>query len=248
MSALVVKNFGEVALSITAEAELRKAQALEKGKAIVEVSDKEGMAVVTAAIADIKSLIKAMKVSKDEVKRPVIDLGRKIEEIAKAYEEALLAEGTRLNTLLQDFYAAEEKKAEVARNFNASLAKKRQDAEDKRAKEAQEEADRLKEQAQSAETVQEALELQEQAQTRERESEEASARAQTVVAKPVAEAPRVEKMIVRKIWKHQVLDIHALYKARPELCKIEPKTALINAALAGGDRDIPGLRDRKSVV
>jgi hypothetical protein len=44
-----------------------------------------------------------------------------------------------------------------------------------------------------------------------------------------------------KVWNHEVVDITALYKARPDLVKLEPKTREIKEATKNGEQ-IEGLR------
>jgi len=44
-----------------------------------------------------------------------------------------------------------------------------------------------------------------------------------------------------KVWKAEVIDINALFVARPDLVKLEPKIREINAATSNGEQ-IPGLR------
>jgi len=47
---------------------------------------------------------------------------------------------------------------------------------------------------------------------------------------------------ITKRWTFEVEDLDALYKARPDLVKIEPRTREINAEVAASVREIPGIR------
>lgn len=46
----------------------------------------------------------------------------------------------------------------------------------------------------------------------------------------------------QKVWKFEVVDMAALYAARPDLVKAEVKTREMNGEIAGGVREIPGVR------
>lgn len=243
MSALVVKNFGEVVLSVTAEATLLHARAIEKAGKITAVTTAEEQATAVEAIAELRGLVKKMDASHKEVKSPVLDLGRKIDATKNEYNAELDAEAKRVNDMVQGFFREEAKKAAARQKFLDDMAEKKRLREEEEARQAQEEAARLHGQAQTAETVQESLELTSQAQVHEQVAEQAQERAADIAPARVAAPVKAAGMIARKVWKHEVVDINQLYRARPELVKLEPKTALINSAIAmSEDKRIPGLR------
>ena len=242
MNALVVKNFGEVALSITAEAALLRSQALEKASHIKSVTTAAEQAAAVEAIALLKGLSKKMEASREDVKRPVITLGRQIESMANEYKGELETVAKRINDMVQAFFREEARKAEARRKFAEDMAAKKRQREAEEARLANEEAERLRQQAQQAETVQEALNLTAKAQESEQIAEQAEERAAEIAPAAVAAPAKAAGMIAKKIWKHRITDIHALYKARPDLVTLEPKTNQINATIRqGGERKIPGL-------
>jgi hypothetical protein len=55
------------------------------------------------------------------------------------------------------------------------------------------------------------------------------------VAKPAG-------LIVKEVWKFEVLSVDELYAANPGMVRMEANTAAINSALRAGAREIPGLR------
>ncbi len=100
---------------------------------------------------------------------------------------------------------------------------------------------------------------------KQRAAEEAQAKAlramvqaptrQAAAAIPIAPLPAPAKATGQSVgtkWTYRVIDVNALYKARPDLCRpIEVSLAGVNAAIANGARQIPGLEiyeDVKSVV
>lgn len=54
-------------------------------------------------------------------------------------------------------------------------------------------------------------------------------------------AHRPSGTVVRETWKFELLDIQALHKAAPHLCKIEPNNVMIREAIKT-NQNIPGLR------
>jgi len=246
MSALVVRNFGEVALSVTAEAMLLRSQALEQASQISVVSNAVDQKLAVEAIATVRGLIKKMEESRVMVKKPVLDFGSKIDAQAKDYKASLEKEATRLNNLVQEHFREETRRAAARKKFADDIAERKRAREAEEARAAQEEADRIHAQAQGAATAQEALELTAQAQASEQVASQAAERAETIAPAQVAAPVKASGMIAREIWKHEVVDIAALYAARPDLVTLEPRTLRINAAIAE-TKAIPGLRIWKEI-
>ena len=63
------------------------------------------------------------------------------------------------------------------------------------------------------------------------------------VEKPTTEPPRAAGMSIKPVRKFRVTDIHALYKAKPDLVELSPKTSAINAIIRSTDEivAIPGI-------
>lgn len=243
MSALAVKNFGEVVLSVTAEATLLRSRALEMAGKITAVTNADEQAAAVEAIAELKGLAKKMEASREDVKRPVLAFGRQIDAAAAEYKGALDQAAKRINDMVQAFFREEARKSDARRKFAEDMAEKKRLREEGEARKAQEEAEKLRGQAQQAETVQESLDLTARAQEAEQAAQQAEERAADIAPAAVAAPAKAAGMIAKKIWKHEVTDIKALYAARPELVKLEPKTALINSAIAMEEcKEIPGLR------
>jgi hypothetical protein len=241
VSALVVKNFGEVSLTITAEAMLLRTRAIEKASKITAVTTAEEQATAVEAIAELKGLIKTMEASREDVKKPVLIFGRQIDAKAAEYKSDLETVAKHLNDMVQGFFREEAKKAAARQKFLDDMAEKKRQRESEEARVAAEEAERLRKEAQQAETVQDSLNLTAKAQEAEQLAEQAKERANDVGPAQVAGPVKVAGMTAKNVWKHEVIDINALYSARPELVKLEPKTALINAAISTC-KIIPGLR------
>ena len=64
---------------------------------------------------------------------------------------------------------------------------------------------------------------------------------QARVAVAAIAAIKPEGVALRQLWKFEVVDIRALFKARPDLCVIEPNNASIRAQIPY-NQSLPGLR------
>lgn len=184
-------------------------------------------------------------------------------------EERRAAEHRRLEAERQ----AEERRLAREREAREAEARRIQDAADRKARLAAEEAARLaaaarnKKQREEAELARlEAERKQAEADAKARKlQEERDARAADDAARvgamqqqaddllrqPLPEAARAEGQSVREVLRFEVVDIKAVYAARPELCKIEIKPSAVNAvvfpvkganAANKDETTVPGLR------
>jgi hypothetical protein len=74
-----------------------------------------------------------------------------------------------------------------------------------------------------------------------RKLEAAKANVQTIIAAPKPEMTKAKGQTTKQVLRHEVTDILALVKARPDLCKIEAKASAINST-CHPNLPIPGLR------
>lgn len=242
MSALTLTNFSSVGITINTEAELAKQQALDGAKTIVAITDAASQQAGVDALARCKRFSKRLEDSRTDVKAPVLKLGRDIDAMSKKFAEEVEAETRRLDALLKDYVRKEAQRAADAQRMRDQIAEKKRQREEEAARQADEERRRLEASAAKVEDPEEAAEIARQAEEAGRQAEEARQRAENVSTRTVAAPARSDGMSVRKVWKHRVTDIAALYAARPELCSVEPKTNQINTVIRqGGERAIPGL-------
>ena len=187
-------------------------------KAIASVSDLDAAA---AALTKLKSLTRLVEDSRKEVKAPVLEVGRRIDGIARDYLTPLEAEAKRLSVIVGSYQEAQRRKAEKERE-EAARAQAEALAE-MNAKQAEAIAQGDEEAADAA------------------RAEAADKIAASQLAAINAEGPRPEGITSRTSWKFEVADIAALYAARPELCVVTPNNAAIRAVVKTGAK-IPGLR------
>lgn len=230
-SSLVVPPIDAKAITLGAEFSLLSEQALAKASSITTVDDAESQELATQAASTIQGLLARLEKDRNAVKAPVLALGRQIDAIAKQGAAPLQAERDRLKEALRVHYLAEQEKARKAAEVQRRFAEARQ-------KRLDEEARLAADAAQQAATQEEAEQATAKVEEITAKAEEAAQKVETII--PAAPA-KAEKMTVRKVWRHEVKDLNALYAARPGLCRVEPNTNAINAEIRAGMRECPGL-------
>lgn len=242
MSAFTLANWEPVKLSINTEAELAKSQALDGAREITEITDPASQQAAVDALARCRRFTKRLESSRKDVKDPVIKLGKDIDKMAKDFAAEVDAEETRLDSLINAHVRKEAEKARRAQQMRDDIAAKKRKREQEIADQAEAERKRLEQEAAKTEDPEEAARLARQAKDNALAAEESRQRAENITSTPVAIQPRSDGLTVKKVWKHKITDIDALYRARPDLVTLEPKTNAINAAIRqAGDRNIPGL-------
>ena len=189
-------------------------------KAIASAADLDAAG---AALTAIKALTRSVEDSRKDVKAPVLDVGRRIDAVAKDYLAPLEAEGKRLSVLVGAFQEAARRKAEREREEAARI-------------QAEAVAEMARKQA-------EAMAAGDEAAADAARAEAADKIAEAQLAAINAEGPKAEGIVTRTAWKFEVVDVDALFKARPELVLMEPNNAAIRAVIkASNGKPIPGLR------
>jgi hypothetical protein len=158
----------------------------------------------------LRGLISQVEKSRTEVKKPVLDLGKKIDAAAKDFIEKVKAEELRIAGLIGDFQAAELAKAQSANALrNSELTQLEQAREAELA---------------TATTLED----------RERIHAEYT---DAIANLPPEVAPaRAEGQRVTPDWEFEVTDPHLLARMHPHLVTIEPKRREIKEALKAGTK------------
>lgn len=261
-TALVTTNLGDFSVTISPDAQQQKDDALSLASVIKTVANTTEQQDALAAAGICKALVSGMEKTRVSVKEPVLAAGRIIDAKAKEYATELQNEVTRLegvagmyqaqvNAAAAKLRAEEEEHQRVA---SAELERQRQeDLREAQRREQEANAARLAdlERIQSAkddEARQQAQQATDEAaeararQVREQElhdaemaehrAEEARQRAMTMATMA---PPKVENARTRVSFDYELVDISALYRARPDLVKLTEKRADILTAI-----NIPG--------
>jgi hypothetical protein len=223
-TALTLSGLQNAQIDIIPEVYTRRDFAVLEARHITSIGDAFEAESAADALRAVSTLAKEIEAARKIVKDPVLALGKKIDETAKTFVADLITEQDRLQRLLGDHQAAEQRKA------------------DKLRREAQEEADRLAREAATAARAAERATTEgqaEQAQQAAAVAEVKAIEARVAVAEIKRDGPG--GIILRQPYKYEVTDINALFKARPDLCVIEPNGAAIRAQIPH-NQNIPGLR------
>lgn len=194
------------------EAEQLRNQMLEKAHAVSLIEDALDAELAANVLKQLSGAVKDMEATRKQVKAPVLDLGKRIDSVAKDFAGTLDKEKTRISKLLGS-YEAEQ------RRIREEAARKKREAQEQARREAEE-----------------ALASGDEAKAAEAADKIAASKA--VVE---ASAHRPEGTAVRESYQFEVTDIEALFRAAPHLCKIEPDNAAIRAAIKKS-QSIVGLR------
>jgi len=233
---LAISGFTAPTVATSETAVALRAQALQDACEIVTIQSHADVTYATEVLRQVKQLSATCEKSRAEIKAPVLDLGKAIDNAAKAYAGPLDAEANRIARLVGGYQAEQEhiREAEL----------RRQQQERERIERERIEAERKAiEEAKGAQTEQQ-LEL------AERKVEQAAvvAEQQKAAIAPVQTVQTVAGLSVKPVKKFEVVDLRRLYEFNPQFVELSAKASVINAALKAGATDIPGLRIYEDVA
>ncbi len=102
-------------ITVTPAAEQQKQTIIEAARRVVAVTDQDTCDLANARIKALASVRNVVEKSRTEVKAPVIELGRKIDGIAKDFVADVIAEESRLSALVADYAREVQRKAREER-------------------------------------------------------------------------------------------------------------------------------------
>lgn len=196
----IVKGFSE-------EADALKESALTRSALIGKVANSQQNQDAFGAVSDIHNLLAQIEKAREELKRPALEYGRRLDAKVKQWIEDLKAEELRLNTAMGNY-----QQHELARLRDATLAANSELAEIEQRRHAA---------LANAETDEERDAI------AARFDEEARC-----VQLPKANKPEGQQ--IKADFDVQIQDIHELYRFHPNCVKMEPRVSEIKAILNGG--------------
>lgn len=215
-------------LSVTAETVAAKEALLAAAGAVTEVTADNQVAVAQFQIRHLAAFRNTVEKSRLEVKRPIIDLGKKIDEAAAGFAGAIVLEETRIKKL-------------VARHAEeVMLEKRRAEAEERRkfeeARKAKEDAERAAAEAQRAQeaaaatssvSILDSIKAKQAAREAQEAADRAAVEKQAALADRMASSAAVASVRdvagVRFEPDFEVIDAALLLETRPDLCEITVK-------------------------
>lgn len=216
-----IEHINNVTISISGDIQDRAELAIASGSMITVVEDPADEQSAVSAIKDIKAIISEVEKARQVCKRPFLDKGRELDRIAQEFITPLADEQRRIQGVMTAYTVeqnrirreAEQKRLEELRAI---------EEEKRKAEEALKKAQTVEEKQMAATVVQAAIQERKEV---------------TQAPKPV-ESPK--GLSVRKEYRVEVVDADALYKARPDLCELKPRLAMIKEAVKAG-AEIPGV-------
>lgn len=239
MSSLVLRGTESLGIDIATSAVEHRDSSLVLTRALTYVTQAAEAKVVVDAIRDLRAIQKAVETDRTDVKRPILELGRKIDTVAKEFVGPIDAEVNRLQILLSKYQselarlakeeeakrqaeiqAAREAEAKARQEAEAARLKAEREAADIAAKAATEDADPFA----AAESQAAAKRAAEIGMEKARAAAEAARQAiAAAAAAPSVIAPAPAGMTVRREPNFEVTDALKLANARPDLVTITPK-------------------------
>jgi len=170
------------------------------------------------AARDIRGMLRDVEDTRTALKKPLLDAGRLLDSLAKDFTAPLSAELGRIERLVTDFQQVEDRRVALAeqqrREDYERLAVERLAAEDM--------ARAASASMQNESDLDRALWV-------ELKMLRANETLQALITAPPPEKARATGASTRRVVRWEVLDVRALYAARPELCTLEAKASAINA-------------------
>lgn len=219
-------------LTITEDAEARKGELIAAAAGITKVSDDESSNLAQFQVRSLAEFRNEVERSRKEVKAPVLDLGRRIDQAAKDFVEAVTGEESRLKKLVGDHAREVERKRR-----EAEAEERRRFEEAQRAKREAEEAERK---AAEDKSIKAAVAKKEAERAREKAEKERLESSATVAETNVSRG-------VKFVDDFEVTDIAELYQHAPECVRLTPVANEIKQRIAwhrqrGEEPEIAGVR------
>jgi hypothetical protein len=233
MNDIIIEGIEETKVVIPNYAIQVRDNALQSALSILEVKtpDQQDMAVM--CMKSLKTIMNDMENSRKQVKKPVLDMGKKIDSMAEEFIEEVNDHHNRISMLVTSFQEQERRKSELIRQEQERIRMEAiQKAEDaKKTLEAKMLA--AKTDSAKAKVMDKILNVDEAAREQILESHKAQ-----IEAAPA----KSSGLVFKDDWKFEVTDINALFAAHPDCVKLEPENMMIRARIKQGMRECPGLR------
>ena len=252
MSSLIIFGADQLAVGISEPAKEAKESALWAAEMVQSVRTPEDAERASEALQLLANLKSTTEKSRVEVKAPVLEIGRRIDSVAADYVAEVVWEIDRIKRLVGDYTAAQKAAAAAAE------AERQKAIEEDRRKvlaiqKANEEAE-----AAAAKAAAEAAKAPQSAPDKAGGVDAVSAvpaPPPAAVFFPQALPPPPAALFMapikpastpgiksREVWRYEVVSLETLHAQHAGLTRIEPVASEINAAIAAGNRNIPGVR------
>ncbi|MFA5265754.1 MAG: hypothetical protein WC378_18190 [Opitutaceae bacterium] len=247
-------------VALSPDAIKARTDALMEAATVTEITDVIDRDMCDTAMRRMDGLMKSVERARTEIKGPVLDIGRKIDGIAKDFTGPIKTEYERLSRLAGAYDLACRERDRIAREEAQRKAEEARRAEIEALREKElkaiEEAERLRKASEAAALTNpaEAENLKLLARAKEeaaakRLAEEARALDAEIRAEVAITAPRETQasVAVRGVWEYEITNAYALFRVHPECFKLEPVKSAISSALDLANGQLPGISNATKV-
>lgn len=225
---VITPNLGDAQVTAANAARAERDELLKHAAAVTTVIDRVDADHATNVLRALTAFSKRIEAARTEAKAPALDIGRRIDALAKELAHAVTTEAARVSRIVGAFEAEERRKAELVRYEAEREASRLALEAEAKANQARRQAGNELDGDRAADAI------------REQAVEQIVAVRQ---AAAVAVAPKQAGTAVREDVVFEVTDIRALYAAHPELVNLEPNGTAIRAILRNAPNlQVPGLR------
>ena len=265
-TALIVSGLQSVQISTPEQARKRRDELLARARRGTIVNSPQSAENAAAILRDLKVFSRTVEDERKEVKRPVLEIAAKIDEVGRDLTGEIEQEAKRIGQLIGAYQAEQNRLAEQKRREQWEKEQQvKRDADEKQRladEEARRKEQELRDRAEKAKSAAARKKLEDEAAALKEKNDKAAVDAQSATAEKITQdrqalerrlPPKPAGLATRGEIKFEVEDIAALYKAQPFLVLLTPNTAALKAALkalpAGGN--LPGVRhwiEQKSIV
>ena len=251
---LIERNDAALAVRVTPEAEAMRESALQAAAMVGKVDNDERNAVAIVAQVELKRLINRVEADRKEVKGPVLDFGRLIDQTAKDFIVEPEAELKRVSVAVDEYATVQLARQRAAEN--ATRLEQEKIEQDKRrammdaARAEAAELGKIQAAAAQDKAITQA-EIDRQTQLAQAATMDAMDAVNDKFGRMAAEVTTVvstkpEAQSIREELEFEVVDVHVLYRHAPHLVDMTPRRREIKEALQNG-MTLPGVTSRKVV-
>lgn len=207
-TALIVRHDGELRVTFSPDAFALKESALAIGALIGRVTNADEQESAVSAQREISGIIRSVEKARKEIKQPILDYGRAIDDAAAMFIDEVDREHGRISNLVSEFQLAERRRVAAQQRLQ------------------QEELQRLE--REKSEALAKTKTVEEQQKVMDDFSRKAAVESQPIIA------AKAEGQVSKNDWEIQITNPYDLTKYHPQCVSITPKLGEIKALLAQG--------------
>lgn len=250
-------SLGEIVKVLAGDSESNVAELLK----IDAITCDEERDAAMSQVAEVKGFLKKIEQFREQLKAPILDAGRTLDEAIKEVTAPMLTQTKRLEGLSGSYELEKRRKAQQAEHERLAEIRRAEQVE-RDAAEAQrraQEAERLRQQAEQAAQEAKGRKAKQEAEAaalRARQEQEAALKAQQEAQAKADEAAaaadfepaaapvitKVSGAAVTETYDFEVEDVTALYEACPRAVELTVKRSVITDMIRAGTRELAGVR------